>query len=89
MKISRTAMAYLEDIEKRINPEEETAIYEAWKSFALGQIPEGVPFQTPKRTIVKTDLDWKHININDAIIPFCKASDFHSGSVGNFPVQTP
>ena len=58
---------WLEDIERRINPEEETAIYDAWKRFALGQQPEGVPFAPPCRTPVKTELEWKHININDAV----------------------
>jgi len=58
---------WLEDIERRINPEEETAIYEAWKRFAHGQQPEGVPFVPPCRTPVPTELEWKHININDAV----------------------
>lgn len=59
--------AWLEDIERRIDPEEETAIYEAWKQFALGNHPEGEAFVPPCRTPVESVLQWKHVNINDAV----------------------
>ena len=59
---------FLEDIERRINSEEETAIYEAWKRFALGQQPEGEVFVPPCRTPSEASVEWKHININDAVI---------------------
>ena len=58
---------FLEDIERRINPEEETAIYEAWKRFAHGEVPEGETFDPPRRTPVASALEWEHININDAV----------------------
>lgn len=58
---------YLEDIERRIDESEESAIYEAWKAFALGQAPQGESFQPPVRTPSKAGVEWKHININDAI----------------------
>ena len=58
---------FLEDIERRINPEEETAIYEAWKRFALGKQPEGEAFVPPCRTPSEAGVEWKHININDAV----------------------
>lgn len=58
---------YLEDIEKRINPEEETAIYEAWKAFALGKQPAGEAFVPPMRTPVPSEIQWEHVNINDAV----------------------
>ena len=35
---------WLEDIESRLDEREETAIYEAWKAFALGEIPAGEIF---------------------------------------------
>lgn len=58
---------WLEDIERRLDEREETAIYEAWKRFALGEIPEGEAFAPPSRTPKETKLPWKHININDAL----------------------
>lgn len=58
---------YLEDIERRINEDEETAIYNSWKQFALGQSPESTTFEPPCRTPKESGIDWKHININDAI----------------------
>ena len=58
---------YLEDIERRINPEEETAIYQAWKAFAEGKAEKGRTFSPPRRTPSASALEWKHININDAI----------------------
>ncbi len=58
---------YLEDIERRISPDEEQAIYDAWKAFANGENPKNQPFTPPRRTPVSSNLDWKHININDAV----------------------
>ena len=58
---------WLEDIEQRLDEAEETAIYEAWKQFAMGEWPEETPFSPPRRTPRPSQLDWKHININDAI----------------------
>ena len=52
---------------RRINPQEETAIYEAWKRFALGQIPKGEAFLPPCRTPSEAGVEWKHISINDAV----------------------
>lgn len=58
---------YLEDIERRIDEKQEEAIYEAWKSFAHGQAPEGDYFQPPKRTPSEASVQWKHVNVNDAL----------------------
>lgn len=57
---------YLEDIERRLNEQEETAIYEAWKAFALGEWEQGKPFAPPSRKPSEPGVEWKHINVNDA-----------------------
>lgn len=58
---------WLEDIEDRIDEQDETAIDASWKAFAEGRIPAGEVFCPPARTPRGSKLDWKHININDAI----------------------
>jgi len=58
---------YLDDIERRIDVEEETAIYNAWKNFAFGLNPEGDVFEAPHRTARESSVEWKHVHINDAI----------------------
>lgn len=58
---------YLEDIERRISPEDESAILDSWRKFSFGEIPLGKRFEPPRRKIRESKLDWKHININDAI----------------------
>ena len=55
---------WLEDIERRIDETDETAVYEAWKAFAMGDIPEGEAFCPPRRKSRESRLEWKHININ-------------------------
>lgn len=58
---------YLEDIERRLDEREETAIYDAWKTFALGKWEKGNCFEPPKRTPKESGILWKHVNINDAV----------------------
>jgi len=58
---------FLEDIERRIRPEDERRIYDAWKNFACRENPKNRPFAPPYRTPIASDIDWKHININDAV----------------------
>jgi len=57
---------YLEDIERRINISEEEAIQSAWRDFAGGKNTQA-PFNPPCRTPSASAIDWKHINVNDAL----------------------
>lgn len=57
---------YLEDIERRINIDEEEAIWAAWRAFAEGKNTQG-PFAPPVRTPSKPTVEWKHVNVNDAL----------------------
>lgn len=57
---------YLEDIERRMDEKREEAIYQAWKSFAMGE-NTGEPFEPPARTPTGSDLVWKHVCVNDAL----------------------
>lgn len=58
---------YLEDIERRIDEKQEEAIYQAWKDFAAGKAKPGEPFQAPFRTPSEPSVQWKHVNVNDAL----------------------
>jgi len=58
---------YLEDIERRLDEREETAIYEAWVRFANGEAEPGKSFVPPARTPRPSALEWKHVNVNDAV----------------------
>ena len=55
---------YLEDIERRINPEEEERIEREWLAFADGKC--GDPFFSPKREISRPTVDYPVMLINDA-----------------------
>lgn len=57
---------YLEDIERRINEKEEEAIWSAWRAFAECRNTQS-PFNPPARTPSESSLDWKHVNVNDAL----------------------
>ncbi len=57
---------YLEDIERRMDEDQETALYEAWRDFAMGKEKDG-PFQPPARKPAPSNLEWKHVGVNDAL----------------------
>lgn len=57
---------YLEDIERRINIAEEEAIWSAWVAFAEGKNTQA-PFNPPARTPSQAGVEWKHVNVNDAL----------------------
>lgn len=58
---------YFEDIERRIDEEQEESIYQAWKGFAMGNAAKGMPFTPPARVPSKSSLTWNHIHVNDAL----------------------
>ena len=55
---------YLEDIERRINPEEEERLEREWLAFADGKCTD--PFFSPKREISRPTVDYPVMLINDA-----------------------
>jgi len=56
---------YLEDLERRINPEIEDHVLAQWTGFWNRSVTEG--YFTPTRIPVPSKLDWPRVNINDAI----------------------
>ncbi|MDR1318194.1 MAG: hypothetical protein LBJ90_01095 [Treponema sp.] len=56
---------YLEDLERRVNAEEEERLAGEWLSFADGELREG--FFAPSRPGSPASLDWPEVNINDCI----------------------
>ena len=58
---------YLEDIERRININEEEAIHCAWTDFAHGRNTQ-MPFSPPCRSASEPTVEWKHVNVNDALV---------------------
>ena len=66
MKLSQYTLSLLDDIEKRIIPENEEDFVEQWKKFWNGEIEDTL--FVPKRKIVsQSGIEVKDININDAI----------------------
>ena len=57
---------FLEDLESRLDPEQEEKIQKSWIAFADGE-SESSPFEPYHRRAVKASVDWPEININDAI----------------------
>ena len=57
---------YLDDIESRINPDQERRLQEAWFQFADGKTTGG-PFTPPVRNPVPSRLTWNHVYVNDAL----------------------
>lgn len=55
---------FLEDIERRINPEEEERLEREWLTFADGKCTD--PFFSPKREVSRPSLDYPVMLINDA-----------------------
>lgn len=58
---------YLDDIERRLDEKTETAIYEAWRAFAMGEYNGEETFEAPRRTPSEASVTWKHVNVNDAL----------------------
>jgi len=58
---------YLDDLENRIDINEENRLYADWKRFASGEHPGG--FFRPQRlnNAVLSQIEWPDININDAL----------------------
>jgi len=57
---------YLEDLENRINEEEEELLYQEWVSFAEGR-NDCAPFVPKVRTPSPPCVEWPEIKINDAL----------------------
>lgn len=56
---------YLEDLERRICPEEETRLEQEWIEFADGKCREDV--FVPRRKKAEPSIPWPHVMINDAL----------------------
>lgn len=57
---------FLDDLQRRIDPDQEKTFRSAWISFLDDQCTEDV-FVSPPRTPAEPGLDWPDIGINDAI----------------------
>lgn len=57
---------YLEDIESRIQPEQEETLQRAWFRFADGANDTG-PFVPPVRVPSPSKLTWTHVHVNEAL----------------------
>ena len=64
--MSDTISQYLEDLERRINPEVEDHVLAQWKGFWNRSVAEG--YFAPTRVPAPSTLEWPKININDAIL---------------------
>ncbi len=57
---------YLDDIERRIDEEQESRIWDAWRAYADGGSCTG-PFVPPTRVPAPSRIEWPDIHINDAV----------------------
>ena len=57
---------YLEDLESRIDPEQEEELWALWVAYARGENTKS-PFTPPNRRAVPAGIEWPHVNINDAV----------------------
>lgn len=57
---------YIEDIERRLDETQEQAIYDAWRDFAYCR-NRRAPFVPPVRKYSPAGIEWKHVNVNDAL----------------------
>jgi len=57
---------YLNDLEQRLDEQEEEAVFLSWKKYADKAVKEG-PFEPYLRKQSKPGVNWPKININDAI----------------------
>ncbi len=60
---------YLEDLERRIEPQVEDSLFEQWKVFAGGGFNE--PIFSPRRPApIPPLVEWPHVLVNDALADF-------------------
>lgn len=57
---------YFEDIENRIDEQEEQQIYDSWREFSEGSC-QGGPFVPPKRKKHPAKITWPRVFVNDAL----------------------
>ena len=61
--------SYLQDLERRIDPRVEEALFEQWKVFAGGGFKE--PIFSPRRPApIPPSVEWPHVLVNDALADF-------------------
>ena len=60
---------YLEDLERRIDPDAEEALFEQWKAFADGQFT-GELFSPRRAQSAPARVEWPHVLVNDALGDF-------------------
>ncbi len=58
--------AYLEDLERRIDPEVEEGLWTAWTDFADGNATEEI-FSPRRVKAAPPGLDWPHVTVNEAL----------------------
>lgn len=58
---------YMEDIETRLNEEDELRLLADWDQWLQHTNKAGSAFSPAKRSSVSSTLDWPHVNINDTI----------------------
>ncbi len=58
--------AYLADLERRIDPEVEAALFDEWLDFVNGDF-EGAIFAPRRARPAPPDLEWPHVPVNDAL----------------------
>ena len=61
--------AYLEDLERRIDPEVEEALFEKWRAFCDGEF-EGAIFSPRRQRIAPAGLEWPHVLVNEALADY-------------------
>ena len=60
---------YLQDLERRIDPQVEGELFEQWKVFASGRCEE--PIFSPRRPApAPPSIEWPHVLVNDALADF-------------------
>jgi len=60
---------YLQDLERRVDPQVEQSLFEQWKVFASGRCEE--PIFSPRRPSASPPaIEWPHVLVNDALLDF-------------------
>ncbi len=57
---------YLQDLERRIDPQVEEELFEQWRTFADGRLKEGI-FSPRRPSPAPPAVDWPHVLVNDAL----------------------
>ena len=91
--MNKNIIPYLEDLEKRINPDEEKKLQKEWQDFSDGKSATA-PFEPTPRLNRPSEISWPEININDAlqdldlmIISQLKMCHDHLSRGSNRPMQ--